>query len=320
MLRYIFKRIVIAIPVFFGITLVVFFLIMSMPGDPFSGMLDPGMSAEYKQKLLESYGYNDPIAVQYVKWLGRMLQGDLGYSNIYKARVLDIIGTRMGNTALLGGVSLLISTFIGIPAGVYVATHKRSLVDHGMTVFCFFGISIPAFFFGMLLILLFGMYLNCLPVSGMITAGANYKGLAHVIDVVRHMVMPVIVLSLLNIASFMRYTRSSVIDVVGQDYIRTARAKGVSRWDLVAKHVLKNALIPIITIISLQIPSMLSGALLTETVFVWPGVGQLNYQAVQNRDYFLIMGIVMVLAVITLAVNLIADICYALVDPRIRYH
>ena len=319
MLRYIVRRILISVPVFFGITLVVFFLIMSMPGDPFSGMLDPGMSAEYKQRLLEAYGYNDPVAVQYIKWLGRLLQGDFGYSNIYRARVLDVVLSRMGNTALLGGVSLLISTFIGIPAGMYIATHRRSLADHAMTVFCFFGISIPAFFFGMLLILLFGVFLNWLPVSGMITAGANYKGLAHVIDVMRHMVMPVTVLSLLNIASFMRYTRSSVIDVVGQDYIRTARAKGVPRWDLVAKHVLKNALIPIITIISLQIPSMLSGALLTETVFVWPGVGQLNYQAVQNRDYFLIMGVVMVLAVITLLVNLIADICYALVDPRIRY-
>ena len=319
MLRYILKRILIAIPVFLGITVVVFALVMKMPGDPFSGMLDPGMSAEYKQRMLEAYGYNDPVPVQYVRWLGRALQGDLGYSSTYKARVMDIIGARMGNTALLGGVSLLISTFLGIPAGIWVATHKRSLLDHGMTIFCLFGISIPAFFFGMLLILLFGMTLNWLPISGMITPGANYTGLAYVVDVVRHMVMPVLVLSLLNTASFMRYTRSSVIDVYGQDYVRTARAKGVPRWSLVMRHVFKNALIPIITVISLQVPSMLSGALLTETVFVWPGVGQLNYQAVQNRDYFLIMGIVMVLAVITLLINLVADICYALVDPRIRY-
>ena len=319
MLRYIIKRILIAIPVFLGITIVVFALVMSMPGDPFTGMLDPGMSAEYKQRMMEAYGYNDPVPVQYVRWLGRVLQGDMGYSSTYKARVMDIIGSRMNNTALLGGVSLLISTFLGIPAGIWVATHKRSLLDQGMTIFCFFGISVPAFFFSMLLILLFGMTLNWLPVSGMITPGANYTGFAHVVDVIRHMVMPVLVLSLLNTASFMRYTRSSVIDVYGQDYVRTARAKGVPRWSLVMRHVFKNALIPIITVISLQVPSMLSGALLTETVFVWPGIGQLNYQAVQNRDYFLIMGIVMVLAVITLLINLIADICYALVDPRIRY-
>lgn len=318
MLKYIVKRILIAIPVFFGITVVVFTLVMSMPGDPFTGMLDPGMSAEFKQRMLEEYGFNDPIYVQYIKWLGRLLQGDLGYSTAYKARVLDIIGTRIGNTALLGGVSLLLSTFIGIPAGVYVATHRNSLVDHGMTIFCFFGISVPAFFFGMLLILLFGMVLGWLPISGMVTAGANYTGFAHWIDVIRHMVMPVIVLSMLNIASFMRYTRSAVIDVVGQDYIRTARAKGVPRKDLLVRHVFKNALIPIITVVSYQIPSMLSGALLTETVFVWPGIGQLNYQAVMNRDYFLIMGIVLILAIITLLVNLIADVCYALVDPRIR--
>ncbi|HML46615.1 MAG TPA: ABC transporter permease [Clostridia bacterium] len=319
MFKYILKRLLIAVPVFFGISIVVFALVMSMPGDPFSGMLDPSMSAEYKQRLLQMYGYNDPVPVQYVKWLGRLLQGDLGYSNIYKARVLDIIGTRIGNTALLGGVALILSTFIGIPMGVWISTKRKSLLDNGATVFSFFGISIPSFFFGMLLILIFGMYLKWLPASGMITTGANYTGLAHVLDVVRHMIMPVLVLSLLNVASFMRYTRSSMIDVIGQDYIRTAKAKGLSNGRVILHHAFKNALIPIITVISLQVPSMLSGALLTETVFVWPGVGQLNYQAVQNRDYWLIMGIVMVLAVITLLVNIVADILYAVVDPRIRY-
>jgi peptide/nickel transport system permease protein len=319
LLRYITKRLLIAIPVFFGISIVVFALVMSMPGDPFSGMLDPAMTAEFKQKLLKMYGYDDPLPLQYVKWLGRLLTGDLGFSNTYKARVLDIIGARLGNTALLGGVSLLFSTFIGIPIGVWISTRRRSLLDNGATVFAFFGISIPSFFFGMLLILLFAMHLRWLPASGMITAGANYTGIAYVADVIRHMIMPVLVLSLLNVASFMRYTRSSMIDVISQDYIRTAKAKGVSKFRVVVRHAFKNALIPIITVISLQVPNMLSGALLTETVFVWPGVGQLNYQAVQNRDYWLIMGIVMVLAVITLIVNIIADILYAVVDPRIRF-
>ncbi|MDR1263497.1 MAG: ABC transporter permease [Oscillospiraceae bacterium] len=319
MVKYVLKRMVVAVPVFFGITFCVFALVMSMPGDPFSGMLDPSMTAEYKRRLLEQYGLNDPFLVQYGKWLGRVIHGDLGYSTAYKSRVLDIIGTRIGNTALLGGVSLIISTLIGIPAGISVAMRRNSLLDAGMTIFCFFGVSVPAFFMGMLLILLFGMTLKWLPISGMVVAGANNVGLAYALDVARHMVMPATVLSLLNVASFMRYTRSSVIDVLGQDYIRTARSNGVPRRSLVSRHILKNALIPIITVVSLQIPSMLSGALLTETVFVWPGIGQLNYQAVLNRDYQLIMGIVLVLALVTLLVNIIADICYAIVDPRIRY-
>ena len=320
MLKYVLKRIIIAIPVFLGISIVVFAMVQAMPGGPFSQLiLDPNISQEYIDRLMDEYGLNDPVPVQYVKWLGRFFRGDLGDSTAYNRPVLDIILGRLPNTILLGLTSLIVSSLIGIPVGVWISTKRGSLADNIATCFCFFGISVPAFFFGMILILLFSMILKVLPTSGMVSAGANYTGWAYALDVFRHMILPTVVLSLLNVASFMRYTRSAMIDVIGQDYIRTAKAKGVSNKDIVMKHAFKNALIPIITIISLQIPGVLSGALLTETIFVWPGIGQLNYQAVQNRDYFLIMGIVMMLAIVTLLVNLIADVLYAVVDPRIRY-
>ena len=319
MLRYIAKRLLIAIPVLIGISIIVFALVMSTPGDPFTGMLSPGLSAEYKEAKLRELGYYDPLPVQYFKWVGRAVQGDFGYSTTYNRPVMSVIGDVFGNTVLLALVSLFFSMLIGIPIGVYVATHKNGIVDHIMSIFAFIGLSIPAFFFALLLVRQFGYIWNVLPVSGMITTGVDYTGWQHVVDVARHIIMPAMVLALLNMASFMRHTRSAMLDVISQDFIRTAKAKGVPRRKVTWKHAFKNALIPIITIISLQIPSLLSGALLTETVFVWPGIGRLNWQAVQNRDYPLIMGIVMILAAITLAANLLADICYAIVDPRVRY-
>lgn len=319
MLRYIAKRLLIAIPVLIGISIIVFALVMSTPGDPYSGMLSPGLSAEYKEAKLRELGFYDPMPVQYFKWVGRALQGDFGYSTTYNRAVMEVIGEVFGNTVLLAAVSLLLSMLLGIPIGVYVSTHKNGIVDHAMSIFSFIGLSIPAFFFALLLVRQFGYIWKLLPVSGMITTGVNYTGWEHVADVANHIIMPALVLSLLNMASFMRHTRSAMLDVISQDFIRTARAKGVPRHRITWRHAFKNALIPIITVISLQIPSLLSGALLTETVFVWPGIGRLNWQAVQNRDYPLIMGIVMILATITLIANLVADICYAVVDPRIRY-
>jgi peptide/nickel transport system permease protein len=200
------------------------------------------------------------------------------------------------------------------------AVRKKHWIDYIATVFAFIGLSIPAFFFGMLLIKWFAVDLKLLPISGMVTPGASLQGWDAFWDVVRHMVMPTLVLALINTASLMRYTRSRMIEVIQMDFVRTARAKGVKRSQVILRHVLRNGLIPIITIISLQLPQLFSGALLTETVFIWPGIGRLNYEAVMNRDYPLIMGIVMIIALITLAANLIADLLYAWVDPRIKYH
>lgn len=319
LLKYVIKRILQTIPILFGISIIVFALINLQPGDPYATMMDPNVTPEIKQKMLQDIGYYDPLPVKYTKWIGRAVKGDLGYSIAYKDPVISVIKSRLGNTFLLSLTSLLLSTFIAIPIGVLTATKQRTFIDYIATIAAFVGLSIPSFFFGMLLIKIFSVNLKLLPISGMISVGKQLTGSAYVLDVVKHMILPAIVLALINTASLMRYTRSSMIEIVKQDYIRTARAKGVANKIVIFKHALKNALTPIITIISIQIPSLFSGALLTETIFVWPGVGRLNYEAVLNRDYPLIMGIVMILAVVTLSANLIADILYAVVDPRIRY-
>lgn len=317
--KYIVKRILQTIPIIIGISIIVFSLIYLQPGDPYANMLDPTVTQESREEMLRDIGYYDSLPVKYVKWVSRAARGDLGYSIGYKEPVLDVINSRMGNTLLLSLTSLFFSTLIAIPLGIKSATNRGGIVDYTSTILAFIGLSIPAFFFGMILIKILGVDLKLLPISGMVKTGENLTGISYAIDVIKHMVMPVIVLSMINIASIMRYTRSSMIEVINQDYIKTARAKGVKEKAVIYKHALKNALIPIITVVSLQIPFLFSGALLTETIFVWPGVGRLNYEAVLNRDYPLIMGIVMILALVTLLANLIADIVYALVDPRIRY-
>lgn len=319
MFKYAIKRMINTIPILLGISIIVFILINCQPGNPYSNMVDPTVTDEVKEQMLQRIGYYDPMPIKYIKWISRAIRGDLGYSITYKQPVIDVIDSRIGNTLLLGTASLLLSILIAIPIGMISSIKRYSIFDYIMTILAFIGLSIPAFFFGLLLIKVFAVNLNILPVSGMVTIGKNYEGINHVMDVFNHMILTTIVLALLNTASFMRYTRSSMIDITGQDYIRTARAKGVSSWGIVLKHAFKNALIPIITVISLELPTLFSGALATETIFVWPGIGRLNFEAVTNRDYSLIMGLVMIFAVVTLLSNLIADILYAAVDPRIKY-
>ena len=318
-MRYIIKRLLQTIPILIGISIIIFTLVNLQPGDPYAHMMDPNLSAEMREEMLQKIGYYDPLPVQYVRWLGRAVQGDLGYSIVYKSPVLKVIGSRIGNTFVLSVTAILLSMMIAIPIGIVTAIKRKQLIDYVATVIALMGLSIPAFFFGMLMIKWFAVDLKWLPISGMVTAGAHLEGMAYVKDVASHMILPTLVLALINTASLMRYTRSHMIEIIEQDFIRTARAKGISSYRVIYKHALKNCMIPIVTIISLQIPTLLSGALLTETIFIWPGIGRLNYEAVMNRDYPLIMGIVMCIALLTLTANLIADILYALIDPRIKY-
>ncbi|OOM82091.1 glutathione transport system permease protein GsiC [Clostridium puniceum] len=319
MFKYALKRMLNTIPILLGISIIVFILINCQPGNPYSNMVDPTVTEEVKEQMLRQIGYYDPLPIKYFKWITRAVSGDLGYSIAYKQPVIDVIKSRIGNTVLLGGASLFLSVLIAIPIGMISSVKRYSIFDYVSTVLAFIGLSIPAFFFGMLLIKIFAVDLKVLPVSGMVTVGKNYIGINHIIDIFNHMILPTIVLAMINTAAFMRYTRSSMINIISQDYIRTAKAKGVSSVGIVLKHAFKNALIPIITIISLELPALFSGALLTETIFVWPGIGRLNYESVTNRDYSLIMGLVMIFAVVTLLSNLIADILYAVADPRVKY-
>lgn len=319
MKKYVFKRLIQSIPVLLGISIIVFLLVKLQPGDPFSTMMDPNLTQEMQKKMLDELGYNDPILIQYFKWLLRALQGNLGYSIQFKQPVLSVISSRLGNTVILSICSMILSILIAIPCGVISATKQATKTDYVVTVFAFMGLSIPSFFFGMLLIKIFSVDLGWLPISGMVSTGVTLSGWAAAFDIAKHMILPMIVLALINTASLMRYTRSEMIEILKTDYICTARAKGVRRRNVIYQHALKNELLPLITVVTMQVPSLLSGALLTETIFVWPGIGRLNFNAVMSRDYPLIMGIVMMVAVISLLTNLIADILYAVVDKRVNF-
>ena len=319
MFKYIIKRLLIAIGVLFGVSIIIFALIHMQPGNPYSTMVDPRVSKEVMKEMLTKVGYYDPLPMKYIKWITRALHGDFGYSIYYGAPVLDVINSRIWNTVLLSAFSLLFSILIAIPCGVISAIKKHSFFDYFCTIISFIGISIPAFFFGLLLIKWFAFDLKLLPVSGMKTIGENYNGLEKIIDILKHLILPGVVLAFLQMASFMKYTRASMLEVLNKEYMKTARGKGLSKNKTIWKHGFKNALIPIVTILCLQVPFLFSGALLTETIFVWPGIGRLNYEALLNRDYPLIMGILMIIAIIILLSNLLADILYALIDPRIKY-
>jgi peptide/nickel transport system permease protein len=320
MRKYIARRLLLMIPVLFGISIVIFALINMAPGDPYSSMIDPNVTAEDKKVMLESIGYYDSLPVKYVKWLGRAAHGDLGYSIRYKEPVTDVIARNIGNTMLLSLSALLLSVLIAVPIGVISATHKYSIFDYIITVFSFIGLSIPVFFFGMLMIKYLAFDLNLFPISGMVTVGADYTGIKKFFDLLHHMILPVTALGMVNMASLMRYTRSSMLEVIMQDYIRTARAKGLKERIVIYKHALKNALIPVVTVVCMSMGYLLSGALLTETVFSWPGMGTLIYQSILNRDYPLVTASTMLLAIFILLSNLLADILYGFLDPRIKFN
>nr|WP_027631631.1 ABC transporter permease [Clostridium hydrogeniformans] len=319
MQRRIIKRFIISLIVLFGISIIVFIFVHSQPGNPYINMINPNVAPEQTEAMLKDLGYYDPMPVKYIKWVSRAIKGDFGYSIQYKESVISVINKRIGNTLILSIVATFISILIAIPLGVLSAIKRNSVYDYIITILSFIGISIPSFFFGMLLIKWLAFDLRILPISGMKTPGENYEGVQAFLDTMKHMIMPTIVLALMNTASLMRYTRSSMIDNISKDFIQTARAKGLVERKAMIKHGFKNSLIPIITILCMQIPTIFSGALITETIFVWPGIGRLNYEAVLNRDYPLIMGILMIMAVIILLSNILADILYSLVDPRVRY-
>lgn len=319
MKQFIIRRLLIMIPVFIGISMIIFGLIHSTPGDPYITMLDPNITETDREAMLNSIGYYDPLPVKYIKWIGRAIKGDLGYSIRYKEPVADVISRRIGNTLLLSVTALVLSVLIAVPLGIVSATKQYSVFDYVATILALIGLSIPAFFFALGLIKVLAFDLGIFPISGIETTGANYTGMKRVLDVLHHMALPIIVLTFVQTASLMRYTRSSMLEVIQQDYIRTAKAKGLSERVVIYKHALRNAMISIVTLISLSLGGLLSGAVLTETVFVWPGMGTLVYQAILNRDYPLVMAGTMLLALCVLFANLLADIMYAVVDPRIRY-
>lgn len=315
MLQYITKRLLWAIPLLLGITVVSYLIISLAPGDAVDLMVNPGMTAADKEAQRHALGLDQPVYVQYFKWLGQVLQGNLGYSFLNYRPVAERIGERMLPTILLMGTAIALAYVAAIPIGVISATRQYSLIDYASTVFAFAGVSLPSFFLGLGGIYLLGLKLDLLPTGGMRTLGAP-SGLG---DFLYHLILPALVLSLVNMGSLVRYTRSSMLDVVRQDFVRTARSKGLAERSVIYRHAMRNALIPVITLLGLQIPDLLGGAVITEQIFQWPGMGRLTIEAIAQRDYPLLMGLTMLTAVLVVVGNLIADVMYCLVDPRVRH-
>jgi len=300
------------VPVLIGITVLIFIIINLAPGDPVDAMIDPSTmtSSANIEALKEKYGLNKPVYMRYLIWLKELLKGNLGYSYRNNEPVLDRILRRIGPTVQFAGLSVIIAIIIGIPLGVISAIKQYSLTDYSLTIFAFLGISIPGFFVGLLSIYIFSLKLDILPPYGIGPA---------TLERFKFLILPAFSLGWARISGYLRYTRSSMLEVMNSDYITTARSKGLKERTVIFKHALRNAMITLVTIISLQLKAVFGGSVIIETIFAIPGIGLLAMTAVTQRDYPVIMGVSLVIAMIVLLSNLIADICYAIVDPRIRY-
>ena len=314
--RYAARRLLQSIPLLVGVTLLSFVLMKSAPGGPLSIYLessetDPADIARMREQL----GLDDPLPIQYAKWVANLARGDWGNSFVTNEPVLDRIAQRLPNTLYLMGVAYLLALLIAIPVGVLSAVRQYSAFDYLATAGAFFGLSMPVFWFGLLMILLFAVQLGWLPTSGMATIGAPFD----VADRIRHLIMPASVLALVFSGSYTRFIRSAMLEVVHQDYIRTARAKGLRERLILARHAFKNASLPFVTLLALDIPDLFTGAVVTETIFAWPGMGRLYIDAISRLDYTVLMAILTVSAALLIVSNLLADLLYAYLDPRIRY-
>jgi peptide/nickel transport system permease protein len=309
------------IPLIFGITLITFTVIHLAPGGPVEVETEMSLkaSAQARENLKRLYGLDKPLHIQYLDWLTRFVKLDFGKSFVDGKRVFDKIKERIPVTLTINLLSLLIIMLIAIPIGVLSATRQYSLFDKLTTVFVFVGFSTPTFWLALILMIIFGVSLGLLPISGIQSIDVSGMGsIDRLMDWIKHLILPVGLSAFGGIAGLSRYSRSSMLEVIRQDYIRTARAKGLKESDVIIHHALRNALMPVVTILGLSVPGLIGGSVIFETIFAIPGMGQLFYSSAMSRDYPTIMGILVIGAVLTLIGNLIADVSYALVDPRIR--
>ncbi len=322
MLQYLFKRLLQMIPLLLGITIITFVVIHLAPGEPtdLQTQLNPKVTVEAWERLRAYYGLDKPLYRQYLDWLWRLLRLDFGRSFSQDNRmVINKIAERLPITIGLNVLSMLLIICIAIPIGVLSATHQYSFFDKFTTVFVFIGFAIPTFWLALLLMILFGVNLGWLPISGLKSLDyENLTLLGMLTDRAKHLILPVFVAAFGGLAGFSRYTRSNMLEVIRQDYIMTAKAKGLSENRVVYKHALRNALLPVITILGLSVPGLIGGSVIFETIFAIPGMVQLFYLSVMSRDYPVIMGILVLGAILTLLGNLLADLSYGVVDPRIR--
>jgi len=304
------------------ISVILYFILDKAPGGPLAPYLqNPHITAADIERLKHNFGLDQPLPVRYVRWLSLVVRGDLGYSNSNSETVVSAIAERIPATVLLTGTSFALSLLIGISIGIFAAVKPYSTVDYTVTTLAFFGQSMPVFWFALMLQLVFAVggitafgYHFALPSAGISSSDEFDLG-----DRIAHLILPTVVLSFLNIAVWSRFTRSSMLEVVRTDYMRTAAAKGLDRRRIILRHGLKNALIPVVTIIALSLPDLFAGAVITETIFAWPGMGRLFYNALGQFDFSLLMGYLVIVSFLVVFFNLIADVAYAYLDPRVKY-
>jgi peptide/nickel transport system permease protein len=315
--RYILRRLVIAVPMLVAISFLVFSLLQVTPGDPVDAYLPPDqpIPPEVREEMRRQLGLDRPFLVRYGYWLKEVVQGNLGFRTIAKEPVTDAIANRIGATLLLMGTAMSIGILLGVGFGVVAAVRQYSLLDGLLTVIAFLGLSVPVYLSGLIGLYLFSLRFDWFPSGGYSTPGQP----ATVTDRLHHLVLPASIIALNYLASIMRYTRTAMLEVLGQDYVRTGRAKGLRERIVVGRHAFRNALLPVVTVIGANLAYLLGGAVFIESIFGWPGLGRLFLEGVGQRDYPLIMGMTLFLAVMILMANLITDVVYAFVDPRIRY-
>ncbi|MGD9333318.1 MAG: ABC transporter permease [Desulfobacterales bacterium] len=315
-ITYILRRLLSVIPVMFVITFATFVLMQMLPGGPLAAYENnPEISQADIQRLRHEMGLDRPVHVQYFSWLKNISQGDWGYSFTTKRPVVTEIWERLPNTLYLTGVSLLVALLIAIPAGIISATRQYSIFDHIATTLTYVGRSMPVYYSGLLLIIIFSIWLRWFPSGGMHSLGKEFS----IIDSLKHLFLPMLSLSTLIAAKYVRFLRTSMLEVIHQDYIRTAAAKGLKERVIIYKHAFRNAAIPLVTVVAIDLPVLFAGALFTETVYSWPGMGRLFVDAATRFDYSIVMGIVAAIAFLVVISNLLADIVYAILDPRITY-
>lgn len=317
--RYIIRRSLQAIPLLFLLSIFMFLMIHAMPGGPEQVIFNPHLDAAGRAALRARFGLDDPLPVQYLKWLGSCLVGNFGYSFADNQPVSAVIGQRFPATLQLFSISLLVALILAIILGVISAIRQNSPLDYTVTTISYFGLAMPAFLLGLFLQDIFAVQLHWLPVSGTTTLGLVFDPFNAFIDHLLHLVLPVTALSVLFVAGWSRYMRSSMIETTKQDYMRTARAKGVSPISALVRHALRNAVIPLITVVAIDFGAIAGGATITEGIFAWPGMGSLFFDSLQSRDYPVLLAILLLSGFFVVLFNLIADVLYGVMDPRIRY-
>jgi peptide/nickel transport system permease protein len=321
MFHYLTRRMFQLVPLLFFISAFIYLLLYLMPGDPLYRMLEdvPNLRPQDYERLRKLYGLDDPVYIQYWKWLWQLIQLNPGYSREYGQPVVDIILPALKNTLVLTITAVVIGKVVAILLGIFSAVRQYSIGDYILTAITFISYSVPAFWLGLMLIIVFSVKLGWLPTSGMVSSDLTPGSLQAMVDWIKHLILPVSVLAISEIIQVQRFMRSSLLEVLRQDYLTTARAKGLSERVVIGRHALKNALIPVVTIIAVTMPRVVGGSAVVETVFAYPGMGRLLFTSIMGNDYVVAMTVVMIIAVTVVFFNLLADIIYGWLDPRIRY-